>query len=212
VNKTNIGWCDYTWNPVVGCKNNCPYCYAKKIFQRFHKVDKFEDIHFYPERLYQPGSIKRNSKIFIGSMCDLFAEWTPQEYVKQILEVVRDYPEHTFIFLTKNPKGYNKYSFPENCWLGVTITKGDAWNAPVAEERINFISCEPLLGNVDFDINYPFDWIIIGALTGHGGKYQPKKEWIKNIIRQANFHNTPIFMKNNLKNVWDGKLIQEFPK
>jgi protein gp37 len=33
---TKIEWCDMTWNPVWGCLNNCPYCYAQKIAKRFH--------------------------------------------------------------------------------------------------------------------------------------------------------------------------------
>jgi protein gp37 len=35
VNKTNIEWCDYTWNPVTGCLHGCEYCYARRIAKRF---------------------------------------------------------------------------------------------------------------------------------------------------------------------------------
>lgn len=35
LNKTDIEWADYTWNPVTGCQHNCPYCYAKGIAYRF---------------------------------------------------------------------------------------------------------------------------------------------------------------------------------
>jgi len=35
INKTAIDWCDVTWNPVTGCKRDCPYCYAKGIAKRF---------------------------------------------------------------------------------------------------------------------------------------------------------------------------------
>lgn len=35
MNKTNIDWCDSTWNPVTGCKNNCSYCYARNMVHRF---------------------------------------------------------------------------------------------------------------------------------------------------------------------------------
>lgn len=33
--KTGIEWCDSTWNPVTGCLNGCPYCYARSIANRF---------------------------------------------------------------------------------------------------------------------------------------------------------------------------------
>lgn len=33
--KTNIEWCDMTWNPVTGCRRGCNYCYARGIARRF---------------------------------------------------------------------------------------------------------------------------------------------------------------------------------
>lgn len=35
MNKSKIEWCDFTWNPVTGCKHGCPYCYAAKQAARF---------------------------------------------------------------------------------------------------------------------------------------------------------------------------------
>jgi protein gp37 len=35
MNKTKIDWAMMTWNPVTGCLHNCPYCYARKIADRF---------------------------------------------------------------------------------------------------------------------------------------------------------------------------------
>jgi len=35
MNKSDIDWCDFTWNPVTGCPTGCPYCYAKKQARRF---------------------------------------------------------------------------------------------------------------------------------------------------------------------------------
>ncbi len=35
MNKTKIDWTDYSWNPITGCRNNCEYCYARKIATRF---------------------------------------------------------------------------------------------------------------------------------------------------------------------------------
>lgn len=35
MDKTKIEWCDSTWNPVTGCLQGCPYCYARGIARRF---------------------------------------------------------------------------------------------------------------------------------------------------------------------------------
>ena len=35
MDKSKIEWCDSTWNPVSGCLHDCPYCYAKRIAERF---------------------------------------------------------------------------------------------------------------------------------------------------------------------------------
>lgn len=37
--KTRIEWCDATWNPVTGCRHKCPYCYARRMAQRFAGYD-----------------------------------------------------------------------------------------------------------------------------------------------------------------------------
>lgn len=35
MNKSKIEWCDFTWNPVTGCRHGCSYCYAAKQANRF---------------------------------------------------------------------------------------------------------------------------------------------------------------------------------
>lgn len=35
MSKSNIEWCDYSWNPIVGCRHDCPYCYARVFAKRF---------------------------------------------------------------------------------------------------------------------------------------------------------------------------------
>ena len=42
IHKTKIEWCSHTWNPVTGCRHDCPYCYARRIATRFGpKIDEF---------------------------------------------------------------------------------------------------------------------------------------------------------------------------
>ncbi len=35
MNRSRIEWCDHTWNPVTGCRHECPYCYARRMVDRF---------------------------------------------------------------------------------------------------------------------------------------------------------------------------------
>lgn len=187
--KTEIEWCDYTWNPVTGCNHGCKYCYARKIAMRFTG-------HFNPEfhskRLLEKFPVKP-SKIFVCSMADLFGDWVQDDWINQILEIVKINYKHTFMFLTKNPKRYSEFIFPENCILGITInTKNDLFKLQYFKKENNsFLSIEPLLDDfteVDFSM---IDLVIIGAMTGQNS-IKPKTEWINSIKH----HN--IFYKKNL--------------
>ena len=35
MNKSDIDWCDFSWNPVTGCIRGCEYCYARNQARRF---------------------------------------------------------------------------------------------------------------------------------------------------------------------------------
>jgi len=97
--KTKIEWCDYTWNPVVGCRRGCSYCYAKRLNDRFGMIPDFSVPTFFPERLNDKFP-KKPSKIFVGSMTDI-CFWK-REWMDEVLKVIRKQPQHTFMFLTKD--------------------------------------------------------------------------------------------------------------
>ena len=194
MNKTKIEWCDYSWNPITGCLHNCPYCYARKIAMRF-------DGHFDPTIHYdrlKEKMPKKPSKIFVCSMADLFGEWVQDNWIDSVLEIVEKNPQHTFQFLTKNPKRYLNFTFPKNCWLGITLDNPDRLKLDYLKMMPNykFISFEPLLGDMSgLDLS-GIDLCIVGAMTGQGA-IPPKKEWIDSIK-----HNN-IFYKSNIKKYLD---------
>ena len=33
--KSNIEWCDFTWDPVTGCRNDCSFCESRKRLSHF---------------------------------------------------------------------------------------------------------------------------------------------------------------------------------
>lgn len=211
--STKIDWCDDVWNPVWGCKRGCAFkCYAKGFHRRFAKklgiTNPFEE-PTWVESNFQKRLPKKPKKIFVGSMSDI--EYWKTDWMQKVLNKIEDYPQHTFLFLTKQmgiyqSACYSNYAFPRNCWQGTTQTQGYIRGS--LRRSIGFISIEPLLGPIEFGLSMKTfcDWIIVGGLNP---KPIHAKKWVDDIIRQARENNIPIFLKSNLHYPEN---IQEFPE
>lgn len=199
MNKTNIEWCDVTWNPIVGCKHGCTYCYAKQIVNRFKHIPEWTEPQFFEKRLSEPGKEKKSLSIFVGSMSDVLGDWIPVEWIQKIIDVAVKNPHHKFLFLTKNPKRYSEFLFPENCHLGTTIDyarhakRTDYLRYKKLWKNKTFVSVEPLLSDMSTVDFTGIDLVIVGAQTG-AGAVAPKKEWIDSIKGCQR-----IFYKENIK-------------
>lgn len=189
-------------------------CYAKKMYRRFKwdptvrlVMSEFDTL---PEKPI---------KIFLCSTHELFGNWIPYAWIDKILHRIEDFPQHTFQILTKCPERANKFNFPRNVWMGMTITgkepeskqEGMFRSLLKIKAKIRFVSFEPLLAKpaeLPWEI---FDWLIIGGQT------QPTKipdmHWIESIICPSKYvKKTPIFLKNNLDPSREVHLRQEFPE
>ena len=212
--KTKIEWTDYSWNPIKGiCPTGCWYCYARRIYHRFKWNPKIE---IDPNELVNPYRLSNPSKIFLCSTIELFHPDIHPAWREVIFDVVRNCPQHTFQILTKFPQNIDR-PMPDNCWIGITVEDGFGLERRVrgfqnVEAKVKFISFEPLLDRIIW-ANYlgGINWVIIGRLTGHGHRYDPEKRFIETIVQEAKERSTPIFLKNNLKEIWGEPLIQEFP-
>lgn len=212
-NKDKIGWCDWTVNPIWGCKHACEYCYARKFAER--RGMNFGEPRFYPERLDQFGQAKPGDRVFVGSMGDSLGAWVPREWIKAVIDECRKHPEIVFQFLTKNPKRYAEFEWPANCWLGTTVTNQRDWDtrAPtmfVNGKNITYISMEPLLEEIKFIDEIGLDhiyWLIIGGQTGPGAPETPDS-WIANLIDEARNASIEIYIKDTH---YDKFPIREFP-
>ncbi len=143
-------------------------------------------------------------------MAALFGVWVPTNWIDAVLETVEKCPQHTFIFLTKNPDMYPFITFPNNCWLGATVTgKGDSSRIGIMRKRGGFVSCEPLLGDVSRFTLEDLSWIIIGSLNSSNGPIPVSKggtrlEWVETIIESAEKLHIPIFIKDSLYRLYTG--------
>jgi protein gp37 len=179
--KNPIGWCDYTINPIVGCSHvsaECDNCYASRMAHvrsnnpltpqykgLTHKVNG--QIRWIGETRWVGGMErvlrwKKPLRIFVGSMCDLFHESVPFEWLDKIFHMISSScSQHTFMLLTKRPERMRDYIsslnfMPPNVWLGVTSGTQEAANERIpillqtpAAKR--FVSIEPMLGFIDLE-------------------------------------------------------------
>ncbi len=226
----------------------CPYCYALKIARRFSRTGNGRVLGsysiqvldkpyifggridpypfgftptFHKYRLGEPAKLKKPSRIFVVSMGDLFGDWVPDEWIKQVFDACEAAPQHQYLFLTKNPVGlkypfFTYFTHNQNWWIGTSVC--NQIDTKRANELLNetslrahcFLSIEPLLSEIR---ELPLDsggiqWVICGQQTGPGA-LPPKPEWVESIINQCRAAGVPIFIK---KPLWQDFKIQELPE
>jgi len=218
--KNKIGWCNMTWNPAVGCKRNCDYCYGRAMNERFGFIKKWDSPEW-KEKNFNKRFPQRSQKIFIGSMSEI--RFWKREWISKVFKKVKGYSLHTFQFLTKYPYIYHRLEFPPKAWLGFTVTiNKDLANGILHIKKLRdfslngkylyFVSIEPILEEINpLDLIF-LDWVILGAETGkRKGKIIPKKDWIERIVKFCQDNDIPVYLKDSLRGIYPVE-IKEFPE
>lgn len=222
---TSIEWARWSWNPITGCKHDCPYCYARDIANRFYP-QKFEP-SIYPERFACPANTKVPSEaatdtsyknVFTGSMADIFGRWVPLSWIDLVFQTVTKSPQWNFLFLTKFPQRVVELSeIPANAWIGTSVDCQDrVANAEKAFAKmgggIKWLSIEPMLTPLRFKNLGLFDWVVIGGASKSSTtpKWVPPMDWLVDMHIQARDAGCAIYYKDNLDMGGDLR-IREFP-
>lgn len=173
-------------------------------------------------------------RIFCASLADVFDNQVPNQWRAELFDMIRDTTELDWLLLTKRPENISKM-FPDgywpNIWLGTTCEDQERANRRVMRSRVPvlFLSCEPLIGSIDFErggwaLHRPIkspqgeqyrsvDWIIVGGESGHGARYM-EPSWARAIRDDCRAAAVPFFMKQmtSKKPIPDDLLVREFPK
>jgi protein gp37 len=221
---TTIEWTEATWNPTTGCDRvsaGCDNCYALTLAKRLKAMgaSKYQrdgdprtsgpgfGVTLHPAALAVPYSWRRPRVVFVNSMSDLFHPRVPVAFVRDVLNVIAETPQHTYQVLTKRARRARRLAdsleWPSNLWLGVSVEDAgvlhridDLRQVPAA---VRFLSCEPLLGplaGLDLD---RIDWVIAGGESGpHHRPIDPA--WVTDLRDICHAAAVPFFFKQ-----WGGR-------
>lgn len=232
--KTEISWCDATWNPWQGCLKvspGCKACYMYRDKTRYGQDPK--DVHrSAPATFNAPLKWHEPAKVFTCSWSDFFIEHA-DPWRDEAWGIIRRTPHLTYQILTKRVENIPDrlpadwgHGYP-NVWLGVSI-ESSKYHYRIVElsdipAAVRFVSYEPALDIVDFSPALSsrwIDWLISGGESG----YDPRPadlNWFRQARDDCKKFKVPYFHKQHggsrkVDGAWGGRLLDnqewsEFP-
>lgn len=223
--RSSIEWTEATWNPTTGCdqvSKGCDNCCALTLSRRLKAmgVAKYQNdgnertsgpgfaLTCHPSALDQPKQWKSPRVVFVNSMSDLFHKDVPIGFIRDVFDVMRETPRHTYQLLTKRSARLaqmaDRLDWPGNVWIGVSV-ETDRYSfrardlATVEAASVRFLSCEPLLGALPSLSLDGIDWVIAGGESGPGCR-PIDLAWARSIRDQCATQSVAFFFKQ-----WGGR-------
>lgn len=144
LNKQNGNMYDFVekkFNPLGGkCSHECVYCYMKNMMRFPVNRKKYSgDLRLVPG--WSDQRLGSGKLVFVCSANDLFAEAVPSEFIRRVLQHCFCF-DNTYLFQSKNPKRFTRFTFPKKTILGTTIESNRdhhvVWNnALITEEPLS---------------------------------------------------------------------------
>jgi len=222
--KSGIEWTEVTWNPVTGCDRvaaGCDNCYALALAKRLKAMgtEKYQNdgdprtsgpgfgVTTHPSALAQPYKWRSPKVVFVNSMSDLFHAKVPIPFIRDVLDVIRDTPQHTYQALTKRAhrmaRVADQLDWPDNLWMGVSVESFDAVDRidhlRRTPAKTRFLSCEPLITPLPRMNLESVDWVIVGGESGPRARPM-EPSWAEDIRDQCNAAGVAFFFKQ-----WGGR-------
>ncbi len=222
--RSTIEWTEATWNPTTGCDRaspGCDNCYALTLAKRLKAmgVAKYQvdgdprtsgpgfGLTLHPDALDQPRRWRQPRYTFVNSMSDLFHNDVPLSFIRDVFDVIRETPQHTYQLLTKRSTRLAAdgpgLDWPANLWMGVSVENARyTYRIRHLQEvapAVRFVSCEPLIGQlgpIDLD---GLGWVIAGGESGPNARPMVLP-WVTEIRDQCRAAEVPFFFKQ-----WGGR-------
>lgn len=211
------GWRTTSWNPTTGCEcvsAGCDHCYALAFAGRLKERGQAKyqadgdprtsgpgfALTLHPGVVDLPRRWRKPRHIFVDSMSDLFHARVPLDFVGQIVETMRETPQHTYQVLTKRTRRMallaQEIQWPPNVWVGTSVEDARvlhrADDLRRVDARVRFLSLEPLLGplpGLDLD---GIDWVSVAGESGPGARMMDAG-WVREIRDRCAAKSVPFF-------------------
>lgn len=240
--RSSIEWTEATWNPTTGCDRvsaGCDNCYALSLAARLKAMgsEKYQvdgdprtsgpgfALTVHSSALDIPRRWRAPRMIFVNSMSDLFHAKVPVSFVRDVLQVITETPQHTYQLLTKRALRLRRLAdeldWPPNLWVGVSVEDSKSFSriddlrqVPAA---VRFLSCEPILGSLTGINLTGIDWVIAGGESGSDAR-SVRPLWVEQLRDEALKAKVPFFFKQwggrtakSGGRTLDGRTWDEFP-
>ncbi|MEW2508260.1 phage Gp37/Gp68 family protein [Amycolatopsis sp. NPDC047767] len=214
-----IEWTEATWNPTTGCdrvSTGCDNCYALTLAKRLKAMGaaKYQTdgnpktsgpgfgVALHPGALALPYRWRQPRLVFVNSMSDLFHAKVPIGFIRDVLAVITETPQHTYQILTKRSlklrRVADKLDWPENLWMGVSVENQQQLDRVdhlrEVPATMRFISAEPLLGPLKGLSLSGIGWVITGGESGPGAR-SCDADWVRDIRDACADADVPFFHK-----------------
>lgn len=247
------------WTGCTKISPGCDHCYAEGWAKRSGHVEwggqrRRTTISYWQQPFKWNDAAKaegRRRRVFCASLADVFDNTVIHEWRADLFRLIRSTPDLDWLLLTKRignaaamieqamrDIGVGEHFRPDvpwqNVWIGATVVNQTEAERDVPKllevpARVRFLSCEPLLGPIDFhrvhdltarDVpccNEPGcewcdgtgqrregprpDWIIVGGESGSHARPM-FTEWARDILDFCHETDSSFFMKQGSKANW----------
>lgn len=220
--KTEISWCDSTFNPWIGCTKvgpGCDNCYAEALMdKRWKRVQwgsgqrrvRTSAANWKQPLLWEHKheafmlAHGRRRRVFCASLADVFDNEAPPQWRGELWALVKATPNLDWLILTKRVGNVHGMApadgLPPNVWLGATMVNQSEYDRDLrkllaVDSSVRFLSAEPMVGPISGGLDlHGLDWVIVGGESGHGAR-PIRREWVDNLRHECEAAGVAFFFK-----------------